>query len=107
MEGNTLLQSVVPVSADSIAISLAETDAKFQKACAQLTLLNNMVRELQVRYDRAVTFNRQSFRYNIRLRLVSIERMRNLFYDYATHLADKLDELEDQVVIEIEDSDLE
>ena len=94
-----------------VATSLfAETDAKFKKACGQLILLNNLIRSLQIRYDRAVASNNRIFRYSVRLRLVTIEGMRNAFHEYATHLADALDQLEDDLVMETgdsEESDLE
>ena len=94
------LQTFTSVVTDSKQTTFAETDTKFHMACQQLVLLNNSIRELQVRFDRAVSCNNQRFRYNVRLRLISLEGMRNALHQYATHLADKLDDLEDQLDVQ-------
>ena len=79
---------------------------KFKNACNQVILLNNQIEHLQVRYDRAVQCNKRSYRYFLRLRLATLEGIRNMFYEYACRRADQLDEMQDQLVQEgVIDSD--
>ena len=51
--------------------------------------------EMQFRYTKAKQANHLSFRYNLRLRLAVIERLRNMYiyYDYAHHKAEAVAEL--------------
>ena len=84
----------------------AETNAKFKMACRQLILLNNLILTLQARCDRAAQSNQRSFRYSIRLRMITIEGLRNTLHEYASSLADKLDYLEHQIAMQSQDSDL-
>ena len=63
-------------------------------ACSQLVKLNNMIDEIEVRYFRAQTINRKSYRYVLRLRLCSIESIRNMFYEYAYAQADELEKMQ-------------
>ena len=74
---------------------ILQKDSKFQRACAQVLLLNNLVHELQTRYDRAVQDNRRQYRYTLRLRLCTVEGLRNMYYEYACHSADEIEALED------------
>ena len=80
--------------AQQIQTLILQKDSKFQRACAQVLLLNNMVQELQTRYDRAVTQNSRQYRYTLRLRLCTVEGLRNMFYEYACHSADEIEVLE-------------
>ena len=75
-------------------------DKKFKQACNQLVLLNNFIEYTQNRYDRAVRNNRRSFRYSYRLRLCTLEGVRNMFYEYASQSADELDTLQDRLMNE-------
>ena len=77
-------------------------DSKFKWACQQLVLLNNQIRETQTKYDRAVRANRRSYRYHHRLRLVTLEGVRNMFWEYATARADRLDEMQDRLMEEFQ-----
>jgi len=74
---------------------ILQKDSKFQSACAQVLLLNNLVQELQTRYDRAVQDNRRQYRYTLRLRLCTVEGLRNMYYEYACQSADEIEALED------------
>lgn len=79
---------------------------KFKNACNQVILLNNQIEYVQVRYDRAVKSNKRSYRYFERLRLATLEGVRNMIYEYACRRADELDEMQEQLVQEgIIDSD--
>ena len=77
---------------------MQDLDKKFRKACQQIVLLNNQIEALQVRYDRAYKANQRTFRYSLRLRLATLEGVRNMFYEYAYRRADELEALQDQLV---------
>lgn len=81
--------------AQQIQALILQKDGKFQRACAQVLLLNNMVQELQTRYDRAVAQNSRQYRYTLRLRLCTVEGLRNMYYEYACQSADEIEVLED------------
>lgn len=81
--------------AEHIQNIIVQKDSKFQKACAQVLLLNNLVQDLQTRYDRAVQDSRRQYRYTLRLRLCTVEGLRNMYYEYACQSADEIEALED------------
>ena len=62
--------------------------------------MNNEIEYLQNRYDRAVQHSNRSYRYFLRLKITTIEGTRNMFYDYASQHADKLDALHEQLLTE-------
>jgi hypothetical protein len=71
---------------------------KFRKACSQVVLLNNSIREAQTRYDRANKSGNKPFRYVGRLKLAVIEGVRNTIYEYAALKADELDVMQERLV---------
>lgn len=71
---------------------------KFEKACTQLKSLNAKIDQIQLRYDRAAECNQRSFRYNLRIQLVELEGVRNMFYQYAKRKAEELDEMKQQII---------
>lgn len=77
-------------SVSRLHVVLSETEFRFRRACEQVVLLNNKLKELQVRYDRAKLAELRSFRYNIRLRMSGVEGVRNAYYEYARQKADKV-----------------
>ena len=81
--------------AQQIQAQILQKDGKFQSACAQVLLLNNTVQDLQTRYDRAVKENLRQYRYTLRLRLCTVEGLRNMYYEYACQSADEIEALED------------
>ena len=72
---------------------LNETETRFKRACEQVVLLNDKLEGLQRRYDKAVQENHRSFRYNLRLKMASVEGVRNAYYEYACEKAEKIAEL--------------
>ena len=81
-------------------------EVKFEKACTQLKTLNAQIDRIQLRYDRAAESNQRSFRYNLRIQLVELEGVRNMFYQYAKRKAEELDEMKQQIVEDLcEDSE--
>ena len=73
-------------------------DSKFRRACKQIRLLNHRLEDKQIRYDRAYSLNTRSARYTLRLQLATMEGMRNMFYEYASLVADELEEIQDQLI---------
>ena len=78
---------------EKLLYSLKQMNRKFRLACKQVVLMNNEIEYLQNRYDKAVDCSSRSFRYFLRLKIATLEGIRNMFYDYASQHADKLDAL--------------
>lgn len=78
--------------------SYSSMEIKFEKACRQLKTLNSKIAEVQLRYDRAADTNHRSFRYNLRIQLVELEGVRNMYYEYAKMKASELDRLRQEIV---------
>jgi hypothetical protein len=76
----------------------ASLEAKFDKACTQLRLLNGRISYVQSRYDKAAAANSRSFRYTLRIELVELEGVRNMYYQYAKAKAEELDHLKLQII---------
>ena len=83
--------------ADILQVQVLKMDAKFQKACEQVLVLNNMMKKLQIRYDRAARDNLRTYRYALRLRLCTVEGLRNTLYDYVTQKADDIEQMEEEM----------
>ena len=94
---------------DQMLVSFRSLDKKFRKACLQIRMLNRHIEEIQVRYDRAFSSGRRSFRYTHRLKLATFEGMRNMYYEYACRRADELEQMQDSLIHRglISDSDSE
>lgn len=74
-------------------LTIEQVDAKFQKACLHLKKLNRLMDEQQTRYNRAEINGQKSFRYNQRIRLCVLEGIKEVYYQYAFRLAQKLDDM--------------
>ena len=81
------------MTSQSIAAQIQDLDIKFRTACRQVTILNERVIEAQNRIDRSNAVDRHSFRYCLCLRLIVLEGVRNVYYEYATRCAASLDDL--------------
>lgn len=77
---------------------MREAQAKFEKACHQIVLLDQKIRDLEVRYKRAVKNKKHSFRYNLRLRLSVVTGVKMMYHHYASTKAEELDQLRRQMV---------
>jgi len=73
---------------------LVDLHRKFQAACQQIVLLNNQLIDMQIRYDRAAAAGHTPFRYILRLRLMSVEGVRNYIYEYVLNKAEEIEELQ-------------
>ena len=101
-------QDDTAVKFDSYLMDLIwSLDKKFQVACNQLVLLDNLIQELQVRYDRAVSGNCVTFSDTLRLRLCTVEGVRNMVHAYATNLANQLVDLDEAALLSAEPVDVE
>ena len=84
-------------STEFLQTQFLNLDSIFQKACNQVLVLNNFLRELQTCYDRASRDNLRTYRYALRLRLCTVEGIRNTIYEYATKQASKIEKMEDEM----------
>ena len=80
-------------SPQEMCAEIRHVNKKFRIACAQLVQLNNLIEELEARYNRANRDNRRSFRYSLRLRLCTLEGVRNMIYEWASERADELEDM--------------
>ena len=78
--------------------SFGALDKKFRKACHHIRMLNRHIEGIQMRYDRAFSSGRKSFRYAHRLKLATCEGMRNMYYEYACRRADELEKMQDALI---------
>lgn len=79
---------------------LKQMNKKFRLSCNQVVLLNNEIEYMQNRYDKAVESQRRSFRYFLRLKIATLEGVRNMIYEYACRRADQLDAMHEQLLRE-------
>jgi len=77
---------------------LKQMNKKFRLSCNQVVLLNNEIEYLQIRYDQSVADHRRSFRYFLRLKIATLEGVRNMLYEYACRRADQLDAMHEQLL---------
>ena len=68
-------------------------EQQFQYASDQITILNREITILQKRYKQMTSENQRSFKYNIRLKLATLEGVRCVFYRYAEQKALMLGQL--------------
>ena len=87
-------------SSATIIHRIQKLNKKFQIACSQIVLLNNNIDEITVRHRRAAGDNRKSYRYTLRLTLVTLEGVRNQFHKYAARMADILQYLQSKLYTE-------
>ena len=73
---------------------IRDLNRKFRLSCSQLILINNLIDETEVRYHRAQAAERRSYRYILRLKLCTLEGVRNMFYEYAYAQADVLEKMQ-------------
>ena len=81
------------MSQENQLLIIQEVERKFQRACKQVLLLNNMYEQLQQRYQTAVNFDSSTVGFNIRLQLTTLEEVRSAYYKYCFVKADMLDNM--------------
>lgn len=62
---------------------LVSLEKRFLLCCQQITLIDQKLDALQVRYHRSNQRNNKSVRYNLRLQIATMEGMRDIYYQYA------------------------
>ena len=62
---------------------LKDAESKTQIACHQMLLLSTKLEGLKIRYQNAVTANFRCFRYPLRMRIVTLEGVINMYYQYT------------------------
>ena len=90
-------KSVQANNSDDVS-ELRRLNRKFQICCKQVVLLNNEIEALQQRMDLATKQQRPAFLYTLKLRLASVEGIRNAFFDYACDRAGQLDDLHSHLI---------
>ena len=73
---------------------IRDLNKKFRLSCTQLVHINNLIEESEIRYNRSQAENRRSYRYILRLKLCTLEGVRNMFYEYAYAKADELEKMQ-------------
>ncbi|KAK6177893.1 hypothetical protein SNE40_012767 [Patella caerulea] len=72
---------------------LLETEQRFHRAYEQIVLLDNKLKDLQVRYNRAKRDGNRSFCYTIRLKMSGVQGVRNVYRQYSQHKSEKIIQL--------------
>lgn len=75
---------------------LNDSQLKFERACQQIVLLDQKIKDLEVRYKQAVKRKQNSFRYNLRLKLSVYTGIKMMYHHYAGTKADELTRLHRQ-----------
>ena len=83
--------------AESIQMMIRQKYITFRKACRQVVLMNNQVKEISTRYERVVRDNLRNYRYLLRLRLCTAEGLRNMYHEYSCRQAQKIADLEENL----------
>ena len=83
-------------SEEQALLKIKAVNRKFRIASSQVMLIDNNIKEIEVRFFRTQNDGRRtsSYRYILRLKLCALENLRNKFYDYAVLQADELERLQ-------------
>ena len=83
-------------SAENILRRIKDINRKFRIVASQVLFVDNQIKDTEVRFYRTQNESkrRMSFFYMLRLRLCTLENIRNRFYDYAVLQADELESLQ-------------
>ena len=73
-----------------LLVELSQTETRFKRACDQVVLIDGKLQGLQRRYDKARNENHRTFRYHLRLKMSTVEGVRNAYYVYACRQAEKI-----------------
>ena len=84
---------------------LNDAQLKFRKACQQIILLDQQIRDLEVRYKRAVKNKKNSFRYNLRLKLSVVTGVKMMYHHYASTKGDEIERMRQRLGLEDDDDE--
>uniref|UniRef100_A0A0B7ADZ9 Uncharacterized protein n=1 Tax=Arion vulgaris TaxID=1028688 RepID=A0A0B7ADZ9_9EUPU len=94
------------MDAQMLEEKMNEARSKFDRACQQIILLDQKIKDLEVRYRRAVKHKKNSFRYNLRLRLSVVTGVKMMYHHYASTKAEEINKLR-RLVQEVEQPEVE
>ena len=86
-------------STDIIVLCMYRIEHRLSLAKHQMALLTERIDGAQQRYDAAVADGRLSFRCNGRLKLATLQGVRNMYDQYIWHCMDRLDALQTQLLV--------
>lgn len=72
---------------------LQEVERRMKTSCSQILLLNSKLEDLKKRYKKAVSQNKRSFRCVLRTKIVTLEGMINMYYEYTLKKQNQAKEL--------------
>ena len=81
----------------SLYSKLQDAENRTQKACQQMLLLSDKLQYLKDRYEAAVSDNIRSYRYPLRMRIIVLEGVINMYYMYTTEKHREAEELRCQL----------
>lgn len=76
---------------------LTDAERKTQVACQQMLLLSDQLDSLKTRYEKAVKANFRCFRYPLRMKIVTVEGVINMYYQYTVEKQKEVEVLRYQV----------
>ena len=84
---------------------LTDAERKTQVACQQMLLLSDQLDSLKTRYEKAVKANFRCFRYPLRMKIVTVEGVINMYYQYTVEKQKEVEVLRFQLYGEEPDYD--
>ncbi len=87
----------LPLTREELQVRLMVAEKQFRRSCDQVTVINRKMKGLEQRYYKARAEQRRSYRYILRMRLMSTENVRDMFYMYAAAKADEIMALRKQL----------
>lgn len=85
-------------SIDPFVLRMNHIDHRLGHAKQQVALLTEQIDAAQRRYDNAVAAGHLSFRYTGRLKLATLQGVRNMYCQYICHCGRQLDVLHGQLL---------
>ena len=95
------------IDRDELEHELEIVVVKFKRACKIVKRYNGQIEATQTRYLRAKRDNQRSFRYNLHLKIATLEGVRNAYYAYACQTGNMVEHLQTQIeLLESSDTDI-
>ncbi len=83
-------------------LELSECRSRLKRACDQVTLLDDRMDGIYLRYRRAKSEDKMASKYSLYLKLRTTEEVRNTFYMYCCKKADEITYLRFQISCQAE-----
>lgn len=95
LEQNNSITSAISnsLSMNELKFQLKKATVKFNKACRQLTLLDQHMSDLQNSYSNAVDNDRKTFKIVFRMQLATLEGTHNAYIEYIERQVEKIKKL--------------